>query len=74
MSKLVYTARETGKWLLDKAGEVPPCGLTMSDVGENPETYFPRDRHPGASWRSSSHSSSRKCAGGLHVAPSAVSP
>lgn len=49
MGALLYTARETGKWMLDRFQRILPFGVILvGDTGEA-TSYFPKDKHPNAS-------------------------
>jgi hypothetical protein len=48
LGKTLYTARETGLWLLGKLGTVVPSGLSYPSDGKTVTTFYPRDDHPNA--------------------------
>jgi hypothetical protein len=50
LGKALHVAREGGLLLLRKQGTVLPFGLTLDAAGDNPRTFFPRDKLPRATW------------------------
>lgn len=50
LGKMLFVARKSAMFLLDKHGSVAPFAALLDPAGDNPKTCFPRDAHRSAQW------------------------